>query len=182
MQKLWSLVEESGVVLIAFDDELGAIGHGETGAEIFRNSTHQKRWIAPCILEDPSRHAGGCGLAMSPRNHQGVVATDEFLVNQFRHGDKGDALIEQVLKLRIAARNGIADHHHVGSRDRDCCSLKGSQTTMPSASRNVDIGGYASFVGAAHIQSPCLQHAGQRGHGRTADSDQMDATCLHQCH
>jgi hypothetical protein len=37
-------------------------------------------------------------------------------MDHLRHGDKGNALIEQVLKLRIAARNCIADYNQVGCR------------------------------------------------------------------
>ncbi len=44
------------------------------------------------------------------------MAANEFLMDHLRHGNERQARIQQVLKLGIATRNCIADHHHVGRR------------------------------------------------------------------
>ena len=54
---------------------------------------------------------------MGSGNHQRVVPANEFLMDHLRHGDEREALIEQVLKLRIAARDRISHDHKVGRRN-----------------------------------------------------------------
>ena len=179
MKKFRSLVEERRVILIAFDDEFLAIGDGKAGAEIFRNPSHQKRRIASRKLKDPRHHAGCRGLSVGSGNHQRVVSANEFLMHHLRHRDHREALIEQVLKLRIAPRDGIADHHQIGRRNK----ILLAEGLQDRDAERIKKGGHRrirSTVRAAHIQSPQLQHPCQRGHGGTADSDQMNTTSLYQ--
>ena len=79
VQKLWAFVEESSVVLVAFDDE-GARGPQlKTGFEVFSHASNQKRGLESSIfvrsdLVKPGQHAGGRCLSMRSRNHQRFAA------------------------------------------------------------------------------------------------------------
>src|SRR5205823_5120619 len=69
MQKLRSLVEECGVVLIAFNDEVLALIDREAAGKVLGNAPDQKRWIQTSDLKDPCQHGSCGGLAVSSSNH-----------------------------------------------------------------------------------------------------------------
>src|SRR6185369_12122581 len=47
VQKLRTFIEEGGVVLVAFEDEVFPLTQSEAAAEVFRNATDQKRGLVP---------------------------------------------------------------------------------------------------------------------------------------
>src|SRR5260370_9167226 len=68
VKELWSFIEESGVVLVAFQDEVLSLPQSKAAAKIFRNAAHQKRRIFAGRLKNPGKHPGCRGLAVASRD------------------------------------------------------------------------------------------------------------------
>src|SRR5271165_2873663 len=116
MQELWSFVEESGVVLVAFQNEMLAFSEMKAGTEIFGDAADQERRFKSGGVEYPCQHGGCRGLAMSSGHDQHFLAAKKFVVQQLRQGAERDALVEDVLEFDVAPRHGVADHDQVGLR------------------------------------------------------------------
>src|SRR5580704_578403 len=56
MQKLWALVEESGVILIAFEDEVFALSQLKAAAKVFRDAANQERRLQAGSMKNPRQH------------------------------------------------------------------------------------------------------------------------------
>src|SRR6202521_2773773 len=54
VQKLRTLIEECGVILVAFQNKMLAFAQPKTAAEILRDATDQERRLKDSGLEDPS--------------------------------------------------------------------------------------------------------------------------------
>ncbi len=116
MQELRSLVEESGVVLVAFKNEVFSLTEMKAGAKVFGDSSDQKRWLHACSMEDPCQHGGGGGLAVRAGDDQHFPAAQEFVMQQLRERRKWDALVKDAFEFNVAARNCVAHDHQVGDR------------------------------------------------------------------
>ena len=68
VKKLWLFVEERGIVLIAFQDEIVAATQRIAAAEILRHAPDQKIRPASGNLEKPGEHRGGRCLAVRAGN------------------------------------------------------------------------------------------------------------------
>jgi hypothetical protein len=69
VEELGALVEEGGVVLVAFEDEGAGGAELEAGAEVFGYATDEEGWVKRWVfatgdLVDPGEHAGGGGFAV----------------------------------------------------------------------------------------------------------------------
>ena len=116
MQELRSLVEESGVVLVAFQNEMFSLSEMKAGAKVFCDSADQKRWLHACGMKDPRQHGGGGGLAVRAGDDQHFPAAQEFVMQQLRERTKWDALVKDAFEFNVTARNCIAHDHQIGNR------------------------------------------------------------------
>ena len=119
VEELRALVEEGGVVLVAFDDEGARGAQLKAGAEVFRDAADEERRLKRGIfargdLVDPGQHAGGGGFAVGSGDDERRAAGEEFLAQQRGHGGEGNALVEHALDFRIAARERVADDDEIG--------------------------------------------------------------------
>src|SRR5712691_9295665 len=64
MEKLGALVEKGGVVLVAFDHEIGSRTEAIVRIEVARHSTYEHRRVASRRGEHVRHHRGRRGLAM----------------------------------------------------------------------------------------------------------------------
>ncbi len=186
VQELWALVEEGGVVLVAFENERPrAVLHMEAAAEVFCDATDEKRWLPArclvvlhtrCCLVDPREHAGGRGLAVRAADDEALAALQEFVVDKRSHRGHGDALVEYDFELCIAARDGVANDDKVwagfeilrGVRFHDGDAHRAELVTHRRVGRGVRTGDAMALR---------AQHARERCHGRSADSNQMHMLC-----
>src|SRR5882762_6323228 len=107
------LVEERGVVLVPFKDEVFPLPKREARPEIFSNSADQKRWLLPRRLEDPGQHRRRGGLAMRSGNEQHLLPAQKFVMQDLRQRTEWNALVEYVLQFNVAARDRVPHHHQV---------------------------------------------------------------------
>ena len=179
MHELRTFVEERGVVLVAFENELAALGHGEAGAEVLGNSADEKRWLASRHVEDPGQHRCRRRLAMGAGDGQHLPAAQKLLMHQGGHGSERQPLIQHVFHFDIAARKGVADHDQIGARAqvRFRKRLRDHNANARQEIRHRRIG---RDIGAGDEKAALLQHAGERRHGGAADSNQMDMARLHR--
>ena len=124
VQELRTLVEEGGVVFVAFDDEGARGAQLKAGAEVFCNAADEERRLkrrcfARGRLVDPRQHAGGGGFAVRSGDDERLAAGEKLFAQQRGHGGEGNALVEHALDFRIAARERIADDDEIRLRARD---------------------------------------------------------------
>src|SRR5579884_355892 len=111
MQKLWTFIEECGVVLIAFEDEVLALPQSKAGSKIFGDAADQERRIQSGSLKNPGQHGCGRRLAMSAGNHDRFASTEKALMQDLRQGSKRDVVVEHMLQLNITAGNRISHNY-----------------------------------------------------------------------
>jgi len=173
VQEFRALVEECGVVLIAFEDEVFAITKMKTRTEIFGDASDQERRLQSGGVENPGKHGCGGRLPMSSGDDQHFFAPQEFVVEQLRQRTEWDALVEQVLEFDIAARHSIADHNEIRA-GFEILGVEGLRHGNIQLAQKLGHGGVGSGVGAGHSKSALLQHSGQRGHGGAANADEVN--------
>ncbi len=89
VEKLWALVEEGRVVLVALNDEGARGAQLEAGAEVLRHAADEERRLERGILArgdlvDPGKHAGGGGFAVGSGDDERRAAVEEFFAQQAR--------------------------------------------------------------------------------------------------
>ena len=110
---------------------------------------------------------------MRSRDDQDFFVSQEFVVQQLWQRAEWDSLIENMLQFDVAAGHGIADNNQVRARfeilgvERLCD--RNVQAAEEVGHRRVRGG-----VGTRDAESAVFQHAGERGHGRAADADQVN--------
>src|SRR5207302_4758481 len=116
VQKLRTLIEECGVILVAFQNKVLAIAEPKTAAEIFRDAADQKRRLKTSGFEDPSQHRSRGRLAMRSSHDKNLFADQELIVQNLRQRAEWNPLIEHALQFDIAARKRVAHDHQIGTR------------------------------------------------------------------
>ena len=185
VEELGALVEEGGVVLVAFDDEGARGAELEAGAEVFSDAADEKRGLergmfARGDLVDPGEHAGGGGFAVGSGDDERFAAGEEFFAQERGHGGEGNALVEDALDFRIAAGERIADDDEIGSGVEIRFGV-GLEDGNAERAKQIAHGRIGSFVRTGDAMALELQQAGERGHGRAADADEMNVArrCSH---
>ena len=108
VEKLGTLVEESGVVFVALEDEGACRAQLKTGAKVLRDAADEERRLTRGIasrgyLVNPRENAGGGCLAVGSGDNQRLAAFEKFLTQQCGHRGERNALVEDALNFRIAA-------------------------------------------------------------------------------
>ena len=178
VEKLGALVEEGGVVLVAFEDEVARGTELKARAEIFRDAADEERRLKRGIcargdLVDPGQHAGGGGFAVGSGDDERFAAFEKFLAQQRGHGGEGNALVEDAFDFRIAAGERIADDDEIGSGIEIRFGV-GLEDGNAERAKQIAHGRIGGLVGAGDAMALELKQAGERGHGRAADADEVD--------
>ena len=108
--------------------------------KLFGNAADEEAGVEAVVLEHPGQQRGGGGFAVRAGHDQRTLAADEKLLEQLRQRTITQLVIQHRFRLRIAARNGVADHHQVGLVGQVLLRVAGITAICRSA-RNVDIGG-----------------------------------------
>ncbi len=179
MHELRALVEESGVVFVAFDDEGPSLAQMKTGSEVFRDAPDEERRrklrvVARGNFINPGEHAGRCGFAVGPGDHQRLMTGDEFLMNDAGQRGERNAPVEHALPLRRLPRDRALPtmiRSGAGSRFASAERLGDGNAETAQQVRHGRIGGLIRPGDAMPFQ---LQQSCERCHRRAADSDEMD--------
>ena len=114
VQKLGSLVEESGVIFVSLDDEFFPPAEAVTPvAKIRRDAADQKIGPATGGLQDPRKHGRGGRLAVRPGNYDRGAAGKKIFLQQLRHRAVRNLVVENAFHFGIAARYRVADHRQI---------------------------------------------------------------------
>ncbi len=184
VEELGPLVEEGGVVLVAFEDEgARALVDAEAGAEVFGDASdeegrREREMGAAGDFVDPGEHAGGGGLAVGSADDETLAVGEEFVVDEGGHGGHGDAGVEYEFEFGVAARDGVADDDEVGTRV-EVGGAEGLHDGDAQLAELVGHGWVRGGVGAGDVVSLGAQHAGEGGHRGAADADEVDVLCAH---
>ena len=180
VDELAALVEERGVVLVGLDDEGRAraagtvrLAQARRHAEVARHAAHQEARLEAGLLQDPGEHRRRGRLAVRAGDGQHVAALEHVLGQPLRAADVGQAVVEDGLHQRIAARDRVADdeqvgrqRHLVGAVAVDQLDAEGAQLV---AHRRVDVG-----VAAGHLVAGLARERGETAHEGAADAEDMD--------
>ena len=110
VHELGTLVEESRVVFVGLDDEIGLAPQARRDREVARHATDQEARLAPGGLKDPGQQRRGGGLAVRA-GHAHHPAPDQHLFGQpLRPRDVGQPGIQNGLHQRIAPPHHVAHH------------------------------------------------------------------------
>ena len=144
LQELRRLVEVGAVVLVAFDDERLALADAiarAVVAEVPRDAADEHRRIRAGRGQQPPGQRRRRGLAVRAGDHDRVRVPQPLIANRFRQRRVANAAVEHGLELRVAARDGVADHDQIRGRVRRVRRDSPSSTVIRSAARKSLIGG-----------------------------------------
>ncbi len=109
-----ALIAERGIVLVSFDDKERRIavfaGQTRRYAEVHRHATDQEARTQARVFEDPGQHRGCGRLPVRPGDSKHPAPVQHIVSQPLRTGNIGQPTIQNLLKQRIAARDGVADH------------------------------------------------------------------------
>ncbi|MNN19192.1 hypothetical protein D3C81_1324250 [compost metagenome] len=173
VDELAALVEEGAVVLVGLDHEKRRAAEARGHREVLRHAADQKARAHPGVFQHPGQHAAGGGLAVGAGHRQHPAALQHVVGQPLRAADVGQAGVEYMLHRRVAARQGVADHHQVRRRlqlrrvvalgQLDALGLQ------LGAHRRIDVG-----VGAGDAVAEFLGQHRQRAHEGAADAENVD--------
>jgi hypothetical protein len=111
-------------------------------------------------------------LPWVPATTRTSFSLQELFVQDLGKRAEWNALIEHVLELEVSPRNRIAHDDQIRVR----LEILGGKRRHLDAQSAEKVGhrGVGSAIGAADRKALLLQHAGERGHGRAADADQVN--------
>ena len=173
MHELAALVEEGGVVFVAFDDEPGAVGEPRALAEVIRDAADEVAGVEAVMLEDPRQERGRRRLAVRAGNDQRTLAANEEVLQQFGQRAVGQPVVQHVLGLGVAAGDGVADDHEVGLMREVVLRVTGDHLDL-AVRQEGGHGRIDVLVRAGDLNSFFLHRRGGRSHGRAADTDEVD--------
>src|SRR5207237_1710347 len=82
MNELAALVEEGGVIFVAFDDEPVAFGEAGALAEVVGDATDEVARIVAIVFENPGEQGCGGGLAVRAGDDERTFAANEIFLEQ----------------------------------------------------------------------------------------------------
>ena len=176
MKKFAALVEEGRIVFISLDHERPTLTQPCPHAKVLRNTTDQKAWLIAGRFEHPGQQARGCRLAVRSSHDARQPSPQNVLSHKLSAGGIGDVQIEHGLDLGIAAGKGVAHQHEIRSRDE---VVRAERTHFDVHGRqNLRHGRISAGIRSGHPPAGCPGQAGDAGHGRTADTEDMKVTLL----
>src|SRR5262245_11991490 len=176
LEELRRLVEEGAVVFVAFDHEVTALADtiARTAlAQISCDAADQHARIDAAVCEQPPGQRRRGGLAVGPGHDDRARAPQEVLANRLGQRTVPDFPIQHLLELRVAARDRVADHDQIEIAG-DVLRLVPDQSRYALGGEKVAHRWIDVLIRTADLKALALQHRGERGHRRAADTDHMD--------
>ncbi len=102
VQKLWSLVEKGGVILVPFQYEPGGLALPEARIVSLKHaSDHESGLKAASRIKGRDQHGGRGGLPMGSRHHQGLSVLQKKRGHGLGKGDVRNSALKHVNRLGI---------------------------------------------------------------------------------
>jgi len=150
-------------------------------AEIIGDAPDKKARITAGALEDPGDQSRRGGLAVGAGDYYRAVTADAKFAQGVGKRHVGDAAVEDLLDLDIAAGNDIADHNQIRRRIQMSRIKSGKNLNLllreEIAHRRID-----AAVRTADLVPLVFQQRGQGGHGCAANGEKIDPLGLWCCH
>src|SRR5262245_52240369 len=174
MEKLWSFIEESRIVLVALNDEIRTIGDLKAFTEILRNATDEKGRLAPGDLKHPRQHGRRCSFAVSTHNDDRILAANEIFLDRFRHRRVANPSIKDIFDFDISTRKRIPDDNQVGFGFLDVGGVvpleyRNAKSIQEIRHRRIHIG-----IRTADRVSLLAKHSREGRHRRTTNAYEID--------
>ena len=128
-------------------------------------------------MKNPGEHRSRRGLAVSSSDDQHFFALEKFVMQQLWERAKRNALVENVLEFDITARHGVPDDNKIRTR-LQIFRIERLRQRDAEFAQEIGHGRIGGGIGACNVESALLEHACERGHGRAADTDQMNVLGL----
>src|SRR5262245_45922968 len=101
VQKLWTFIKESSVVLVAFDRKKLAGAELIAAAKIFTESADEEPWLSSRFFQHPSQHRRRGGFAVCPRHHEGAFSCQKKFPERLRERHVRNSRLQQGGCFRI---------------------------------------------------------------------------------
>ena len=125
------------------------------------------------MLEDPRQQRSRRSFAVGAADDKRAFAADEIFLEQFRQRAVAQLALQHRLRLRVAARNGVADDDEVGLVREIALAVTVHHFDLPFGEerghRRINV-----LVRAANLKAALLQRRRRGRHGRAANSDEVD--------
>src|SRR5262249_7115468 len=112
-------------------------------------------------------------LSVRARDHDRSRAPEKMFTNRFRQRAVANLPVEDLLELRVAARDRVADDDEIEIPGDVVGRITGERRNLfrceEVAHRRVDV-----LIRAAHVVSPALEHRGERRHRGAAYANQVN--------
>jgi hypothetical protein len=173
VEEFGAAVEESRVVLVALEDEVGALSAPVSAAEVLHLAAHQKARLPPRIEQKPGRQGRGRRLAVRAGDDDRGPAGQQVPPDGLWQGEDGKAAARGLGRLDVVAQGRIADDDGVAvGRD-----VLGRETLRDRDAELLDQGGHGRVeraVAARNAVAFLEQEGRQRDHGGAADRDEVE--------
>ena len=117
MDEFRTLVEERGVVFVAFDNEIFRVPQTGSLAEIRGDASNEVTGFESCRFKYPSQNRGGRGFAMCAGDDQIVASAQNEMTQRLGHREVEQLAVQNGLHSRVATRHGISDHDQIRTRN-----------------------------------------------------------------
>ncbi len=171
--ELRRLVEEGGVVLVAFDYEVRSAALAERPVEVERDAADQHRRIAPGRDQQRAQQARRRRLAVGSRDDHRVMVRHRQLVERVGKRAIGDARLEDRLRLGIVGTHRVADHHEIRTRREHVLRVEAERDGDLPALERVAHRRVERPIRSGDAEPTRVQQAGERAHAGAADRDEM---------
>ena len=173
-EELRGLVEKRAVVLVAFDHELAPAAQAIAAAEVRRDPAHEHARVTPAGREQPRDEGGRRRLAVRPGHDNGASRPEEFVTHELgQRADSGSCARARPRAPGCLSRWRCRCRPIEIGRDvlRAIAVERADALVLEErAHRGIHV-----RVGTADVPAAVLQHHGHRGHGGSADSDEVNA-------
>src|SRR5947208_6753335 len=116
VEKLWSLVEISGVVLVSLDNDEWSGTVAEVAIVVERHAANEKRWIRAGGDQHVSHQCRGGCLPVRADDDHAVLSSEQQRSERRWKAHLRNATLSHRGCLRILTANDVADDHEVGPR------------------------------------------------------------------
>ena len=173
VEELASFIGEGSVVLVSFENPEGAGAVVASAGEVEGNSADEPAGMETCFFKKESEHGGGGGLAMGAGDDEIARVVEEPTAEEFREGDKRNAVGEDGFELGVSTGEGVADDGEVGFRGKILFGVAFVEDDT-SIAEKIGHGRIDSLIGSGDLETQFAEHCGDGTHATSCDSKEVE--------
>ena len=178
VHELRPLVEEGRVVLVTLDDERPTPAQPVGMFEVQRQPADEETGILSRACQQPGDHGRGGRLAVGPGDDDGMPVTEKTVGDERGHRNVGQAAVQHLFQLRVAAADRVANHDQIRGPD-EMSGIEAAVDLEPHRLQDLRRGWVQRAVRPADPATAGVKQTRQRGHAGATDADHVDVFLCH---